>query len=218
MFSEKSAVNGTGFGLALQNRISGSSINLDMQDNYIHGNKIGMLIFNGGLTNSIENCSVKVVSHVDRLEENGCGIDPSGATNGSATTTANNNAVSIAMHASTIKNNNQPSHPELTPTNGALPGAIYAAAAYNSLNNISAYNRVSNNSLTLSFWGCDISENNGTDIYAYGAWSQPLALLAGTNNQTKIFLYGISNNAIISSAASVPFEPAGTNTLEVEHN
>lgn len=214
----KNAINPPGFGIALQNRISGSQINLSMTDNYIHGCKIGIFNLNSGLGNTVENCSAAIISHRDRIEGNGCGIDLSGGSNGSATTFSNYNVATLKMYASTIRDNNPTGHPELIPTNGALPSAVYAAGAYNSLNNISAFNRVSNNVLKMEFWGCDISNNNGTDIYGYGAWSPPAAVLGGTNNLTEIYLHGISASASFEGAASVPAEPAETNILKVFRN
>ena len=119
------------------------------------------------------------------------------------------------MYGGTMKNNNQPG---LIPTNGALPGAIYAAAAYNSLNNVAAFNRVFDNSLTMKFYDCDITNNGPVDIYAYGAWSQPLAILAGMNNHTNLYLNGAAAAAVVDAVASVPFEPAGTNKVNVYKN
>ena len=209
------ATNTIGFGIALQNRISGAQINLDMADNYIHGNKIAILSFNGGLTNTIENCKVQITSIRDRLEDNGCGIDPSGATSGSVATAANNNSFAMKMYGSSIKNNNPVGHPELTPTNGALPSGIYVAGGYNSFNNVSALNTVSNNKAVLEFWGCDISNNNAPDFYAYGLWSVTSAVLAGTNNVVEIYLHGVSANATVEGYNSNPTDPAGTNVVNV---
>jgi hypothetical protein len=214
----KNAVNALGNGLSIQNRISGSQIRVNMHNNYIHGCRIGILNQNSGLDNTVENCNADITSHSDRIEGNGCGIDLSGASNGLATAMANNNSVTLKMWASSIKDNNPAGHPELTPTNGALPGGLYVAGGYNSLNNIAAYNRISNNSLTMEFWGCDISNNNAPDIYAYGAWSPPLAILAGTNNVVEIYLHGTSATATVESTASVPAEPAGTNVVNIVRN
>src|SRR5688572_6148644 len=209
------ATNTLGFGIALQNRISGSQINLDMKENFVHGNKIAILSFNGGLTNPIENCKVTITSTRDRLEGNGCAMDPSGATSGSITTAANNNSFGIKMYGSTIRDNNPSNHPELTPTNGALPGGVFVAGSFNSLNNVSAFNTVSNNKAVLEFWGCDISNNNAPDFYAYGLWSITNAVLAGTNNIVDIYLNGLSANATVDGYNSNPAEPAGTNVVNV---
>lgn len=218
-FSEiRGAVNTLGFGIAIQNRISGAQINLDMKENSLHGNKIGILAFNGALTTGIENCDVKITSHGDRIEGNGCGMDPSGATNGSATTFGNNNSLTLKMYGTSIRDNNPGGHPELIPTNGALPGGIYVAAGYNSLNNILALNTLSNNRAELEFYGCDISNNNAPDFYAYGLFSVTNAVLAGTNNVTDIRLYGLSASATIAGYDSNPADPSGTNVVNVFRN
>jgi hypothetical protein len=209
------AVNATGLGIALQNRISGAEINLDMKDNFVHSNKVGIVSFNGGLNNSIMNCKTEIISYRDRLEGNGCAMDPCGATNGSSTMFANNNSFSLKMFGSVIKDNNPPGHSELIPTNGALPGGVFAAGGFNSLNNVSAFNTVSGNSAILKFWGCTFSNNNAPDFYAYGLWSATNAVLAGTNNVLEIYLNGVSANATVQSLASIPVDPAGTNLVNV---
>jgi hypothetical protein len=197
--------NPPGAGLALQNRISGSQINLKMTGNYIHRCRVGVLHFNGGLGNNIEHCAVDIISHNDRIEGNGCGIDLS-AGSGTATAYSNNGRVTVKMYGTIIKNNGLA---QLVPTNGALLSGIYAAGAYGAI--------ASNNLLNVSLWGCDISNNNAPDIYAYGAFS-PTAVVAGTNNHFDLHLYGLSANATIESAASIPVEPAGTNMINVLRN
>ena len=211
------AVNFNGIALALQNANGSSNamIELTMKNNSVHGNKVGILAFSTTGAASISNCTIKIKSYSDNIEGNGVGIDPSAGVNQSATTTSNNNATVIEMYGSRIRNNNPPGRPQLLPVNGALPGGIYAASAYNSVNNFSGYNRVSNNTMKLSFYGCDISNNNGTDIHAYGAWGFPAAVLPGSNNLLDIFLYGSSANAFVNSVACEPAEPAGTNVVNV---
>ena len=195
--------NSPGAGVALQNRISGAQINLNMKGNYIHGCRIGVLYFASGLGNNIENCSVDLLSHEDRIEGNGCGIDLSGGSS-NAPVLANNNIVNAKIYGSTIKGNGLAQFP---PNNGAHSGGIDVAGGW-------GINGASNNILTIKFSGCDISNNNGTDIYAYGAFS-PAAVIAGINNQLDLYLYGLSANAIVDSHASIPAEPAGTNVVNV---
>ena len=196
------AKSGVAAGVAMQNRISGSQIKLDMKENYVHGCKIGVLNFNGGLGNPIDNCSLDITSHADRIEDNGCGLDLS-AGSGGGLVYSNNGIVTVKMYGAIIKNNGVA---QLVPSNGALLSGIYAAGAYGVV--------ASNNLLNIGLWGCDISNNNAPDIYAYGAFS-PTAIVAGINNRFDLYLYGISANATIESAASVPAEPAGTNVLNV---
>lgn len=192
-----------GAGLALQNRISGAQIKLNMNGNYIHGCRVGILTFNSGLGNTIENCGIDLVSQNDRIEGNGCGIDMSGGSS-NAPVFANNNIVTAKIYGSTIKENGRA---QLPPNNGAHPGGIDVAGGW-------GINGASNNILNIKLWGCDISNNNGTDIYAYGAFS-PTAVIAGTNNRLDLYLYGLSANAIVDAHASIPAEPAGTNIVNV---
>ena len=194
--------NTPGAGLALQNRISGAQIKLNMQGNYIHGCKIGILNFNSGLGNPVDNCTLDIASHNDRIEGNGCGIDLS-AGSGAGSAYANNGSVTAKIYGATIKNNGVA---HLSPNNGALLSGVYVAGAYGAI--------ASNNVLNISFSGCDISNNNAPDIYAYGAFS-PTAVIAGINNRFDLYLNGLSANATVESAASVPAEPAGTNVLNI---
>lgn len=194
--------NPPGAGLSLQNRISGSKINLNMKGNYIHGCKIGILQFNSPLATSIDNCSVDLTSYNDRIEDNGCGIDLSGGT-GSATVYANNNSVNAKMYGAIIKDNGQVL---LAPNNGAHPGGMDLSGGWGT--------NASNNILNVGLWGCSLLNNNAPDIFAFGAYS-PTAFIAGTHNRSDLSLYGLSTNATVESAASSPVEPAGTNVVNV---
>jgi len=213
-------VSSFGFGLMVVNANSASNalIQVNMKENYIHGNKVGIIVGNNAINRTIENSRVEIISHADKLEGNGVALDPSGGVNQSTTTFANNNTTTIEIHGSSITGNNPANSPLLQPVNGALPGGVYAAGGYNSVNNIAAYNRASNNTLKLEFFGCDISDNNGVDIYAFGAWCPPATVLAGTNNLAEIYLQGVSAKAIVEATASVPAEAAGTNTINVYRN
>lgn len=206
-----------GFALAVfnVNNAIGAVIKLNMTQNYIHGNKIGLITNNGAFNRTMENGVIEITSQADRLENNGCALDPTGGGNQAPTTFANNNTTTIKMFGSTIRNNNPAGVPELQPVNGALPGGVYAVGGFNSVNNIAGYNRASNNKMKLEFYGCDISNNNGADIYAYGAWCFPAAVLAGTNNILDIYLHGISANASVVVTQSEPAEPSGTNAVNV---
>ena len=198
--------NPPGAGLALQNRISGSQINLSMTGNYIHGCRIGVFQFNGGLGNNIEHCSVDIVSHSDRIEGNGCGTDISGGS-ANAPLYSNYNSTTVKMHGSTIKGNGLSQFP---PNSGAHPVGMELAGGW-------GINGASNNTLIVKLSGCDISNNNGIDINAFGAFSSS-ALGAGTNNRFDLYLNGISANAIVNAHASIPAEPAGTNVVNVHRN
>jgi hypothetical protein len=212
-------VHSFGFALAVfnTNDASNALVKLEMSGNYIHGNKVGLITANGaqGANRTVQNSTIEITSNSDRFEGNGCGIDPSGGVRQTATSFSNNNTVSIKMHGTALTGNNPVGVPEVQPVNGALPGAIYAAGGYSTTNNIGGNNKVNNNVLTLEFWGCDISNNNGIDINAVGAFCQPAALLAGTNNLVEIYLHGVSANAVVDAINSIPFEPGGTNKVNV---
>jgi len=193
--------NPPGAGLALQNRISGSQIKLNMKGNYVHGCRVGVLNFNAGLNNSIENCKLDLTSYNDRIEGNGSGLDLGGGS-GSGIIYGDNNTTTVKMYGTTIQNNGQSQFP---PNNGAFFTGISAAAGWNT---------ASNNILTVSLFGCNISNNNGTDIHANGSFNTT-GSVGGTNNLLEIHLYGLSANAIVDAAASIPAEPAGTNIVNV---
>jgi len=211
------AVNFNGFGIAAQiaNGASGSLINVTMKKNYIHGNKVGLLTFCSAQNATIINSRIEITSHADRIEGNGCGIDFSGAVNQTTTTVANYNTAILKMYGSTISNNNPPGELQLAPVNGAFPGAMTLTAGHNSVNNIGGFDRASNNTMLVECTGCSISNNGPTDIFAYAAWCLPACVLAGSNNFAELYLHGVSANAIVESAASVPAEPAGTNVLNI---
>jgi hypothetical protein len=194
--------NPPGAGLSLQNRISGSQINLKMKGNYIHGCRVGILQFNSPLVPPIENCLVDLTSNNDRIESNGCGIDLSGGS-GTASAYANNNKVIAKMYAAIISDNGQT---QLLPNNGARLCGLDVVGGWG--------RNSSDNILSVSLYGCNISTNNGPDIYANGAYSST-AFVAGTNNLFDLYLHGISANAIVDAVASIPAEPAGTNVVNV---
>jgi hypothetical protein len=72
----------------------------------------------------------------------------------------------------------------------------------------------SNNKLSVKLWGCRFSDNNGSDIIAFGAFSSS-AIPAGTNNTTEIYLQGVSKKALVMATPSFPTEPAGTNIVNI---
>ena len=216
-----SMVNFFGFGIVVMNANNASEayINLNMKENYIHGNKVGLLVGNNAIGRTVINSKIDIISHADRFEENGVALDPSGGVSQAATAFANNNTASLRMYGSRIINNNPvPMPAALQPVNGATPSGIYAAGGYSSTAGAGGNNKTSNNKLIIELHGCEITNNNGTDIYAYGAWCQPSSLLAGTGNIVAISLYGISANAMVDATPSFPFEPEGTNQVMVYRN
>ena len=143
--SEKSGfINSLGFAITAfnANDASNAYIKLTMRGNYIHGNKIGIIASNNSAANrTVQNSSIEINSYTDRLEGNGCAVDPSGGVSSAATGFANNNLVVIRMHGSTIRNNNPAGVSTLLPVNGALPGAVYAVGGYSSFNGAGGHNK-----------------------------------------------------------------------------
>lgn len=211
------AINFNGLGIAVQiaNGASGSLIDVTMRNNYVHGNKIGLLAFCSAQTATVINSKIEIRSYADNIEGNGCGIDFTAGVNQTTTTVANYNTAILRMNGSSISYNNPPGAPQLAPVNGAFPGAMTLTAGYNNVNNIGGYDRASNNTMIVECNGCTFSNNGPTDIYAYSAWCLPACVLAGSNNLAEVYLHGSNASVTIEAAASIPDEPAGTNVLNV---
>jgi hypothetical protein len=94
-----------------------------------------------------------------------------------------------------------------------IPCGIYTFGGIST--SVAGNNKSSDNTLKINFWGCDISGNNSPDINAFGAFCQPQALLAGTDNLVEIQLNGNSANATVVATPSIPAEPAGTNIVNI---
>ena len=206
---------GFGSGVVFQNAngVSSAVIIGDMATNYIHGNRVGFRAFNNAATSTVNDGSITVNSNADRIEGNGLAMYVAGGLSQASSALANGNQTHLEFHGTIIRNNNPaPMPPELLPLEASIPpGGIFAVGGISTV----ADNKASNNQFIVSFWGCDISGNNGTDINAFGAWSRTPVLLPGINNNAEIYLYGISTNANVVAIPCVPFEPAGTNVVNV---
>ena len=200
------------------NPASGAIIKVDMKENYLHGNKVGLGGFNNGGQASVSNNRIEINSHADRIEGNGVGMYFGGATSQVATALATNNTTIVNAHGTKIQYNNPVPLPALLKPDvpGFIPTGIYAFGGRSS--SAQGYNKSSNNTLKINFWGCKISDNNSPDITAIGAWCQPQAILAGTNNLVEIHLNGVSKKARVDAIASSPTEPAGTNVVNIFRN
>ena len=60
-----------GFALAVfnVNNAIGAVIKLNMKENYLHGNKIGLITNNGAFNRTMENGVIEITSQADRLEK-----------------------------------------------------------------------------------------------------------------------------------------------------
>ena len=202
---------GPGIEIQNANSASGSTIRVNLRENYIHGNKVGVGAFNNAASVTVINSRIELTSHADRIEGNGIGMYLAGGVSQVAAALGNGNATVIEMHGSSIRNNNPvPMPPELQPVVASvIPCGIQAESGFSTTGGTA-----SNNTLNASFWGCDISENHGTDINALGAYSIS-GSPAGANNVVEIHLDGVSKKAAVVATPSSPAEPAGTNIVSI---
>jgi len=159
---------------------------------------------------SSQHCAIEIKSYDNRVEGNGVGLALRAGFNESTPST--DNSLKFHAYATTVKNNTgSPAPPFSNPACGVF------AAGGGSMLLFGLSGTVNNNKLDVSFYGCVIEGNAGVaQILAYGAHSTyPLPTPAGTANTTNIYLHGISANATVSALASLPAEPAATNTVNV---
>ena len=198
--------NGTGIQIVNHRGTNDASVIATLSRNYIHNNKAGMIISNI----SSQQCAIEIKSYNNRVENNGVGLAMRAGFNES--TPSISNSLKFDAYATFVKNNTgSPAPPFSNPACG-----IFAAGG-GSMFLFGLPGTVNDNKLDISFYGCAIEGNVGTaQILAYGAHSTySLPTPAGIYNETNIYLHGISANATISSIASLPVEPAGTNIINV---
>jgi hypothetical protein len=207
---------GPGIEIQNANNASGSFIKVNLLENYIYGNRVGVGAFNNAASSTVINSSIEVTSHADHIEENGVGLFLGGGLSQVATALGNGNTTIFEAYGSSIRNNNpSPMPPELLPNIPIvyIPCGIYTFGGIST--SVAGNNKSSDNTLKINFLGCDISDNNSPDINAFGAFCQPQALLAGTNNLVEIQINGNSTNVTAVATPSIPAEPAGTNIVNI---
>lgn len=170
----------------------------------LHGNRSfdnfqGMLIEN----NRANLAHVSVVSSGDRFFENGAGtIILAGLSFNSIP--ANGNTIDLTAHGSRFEDNK-----------GFTPFDLGGLVIVGGENTIP--NGTSNNTVNVRLWGCRMLNNQLWDLAAIGARSAPESIgLPGTNNTVTVELKGLGQKPFVEFFAnSLPFEPAGTNTVTV---
>jgi hypothetical protein len=200
-----------GQGLVMQNAngATGAVIRATLNGNNIHGNIIGMKLFNnnGNPNTHNDNSSISIQSNADRFDDNNLGIYIVGGSNGAATNaTVNGNKVTFEAHGTSIRNNS-----------GIMTDAITSPCGIRITggSNSQAGSSASNNIVEMRLTGCTISSNEDYDIVPFGALSTT-STLAGTNNVVNIYLNGVSANATVATpVGSVPTETAATNVVNV---
>ena len=198
-----------GQGIVIQNAngASGAIIKVTLNGNYVHGNIIGMRVFNnnGNSNTKTDNASITIQSNADRFNDNELGIYMVSGSNRGANSTVNGNFIGFEANGTSIQNNKGIDRDAIT-----SPCGIYLTGGSGSL----AGSEASANRLELKLTGCIVSGNEDTDILAFGAFSTT-PTPAGLNDLVEIHLNGVSKKATITSTPSIPVEPAGTNAVNI---
>jgi hypothetical protein len=180
----------------------GASIMAMLRRNYSHDNNAGFLASNLGSSHA----SIAIDSHDDRFEANIVGAVIFGGLTQTVGAVANENTVTLMMHAGSIAGN----HGALPPQN--FSGGLDVVGGSYTLQG--AAGSTLNNSVRVSIWATSFRDNDAPDVSAWGS-KAPAALLAGTGNTVAIDLHGISAQASTSPTNSVPEEPAGMNRATI---
>ena len=202
LVSDPGTQQGQGIVIQNANGVPVATIRVALKGNIVHGNIIGMRIFNN---NAANNSNISVTSHADKFDENKLGIYMIAGQSRAANTTANGNFISFEAHRTSIQNNQG-----IQPDAVTLPCGIYLSGGTSAL----AGSETSDNRLKMKLTGCNISGNEGSDIIVFGAFSTTPAL-AGTNNIVDIQLHGLIKKTTVVATPSSPVEPTATNIINI---
>jgi hypothetical protein len=169
-----------------------------MSGNRAHGFQIGCIVAN----NRSNNASITVRSSGDRFFGNELGCSIAGGLS-QTTGVANGNYTAFEAHGTHFVDN--------TAQLGFSPGGLNVVGGLST----TQPNVTSNNTVLVSLWGSKSAGNLGEDFEAFGAWMELLAGVSGTGNQVTIMLHGVSKQIDVTGAASVPPDPANTNTVTI---
>lgn len=203
-----------GSGIQIQNTLVNNAVlKVKLSRNHVYGNKAGMMIFNS----SSKNCLLEVRSNDEKIENNGTALIFVGGLILNATNPSLENELSYKAYATSLKDNRGiPSPPFSFPAGGVFAPSGLAMTQFG------PPGTTHDNKLTISFYGCKIADNIGdAQINIYGAYSY-YALpptnnltLAGSDNETNLFLFGSSTNASVNAVNCFPSELAGTNKANI---
>ena len=216
LVSDAGTQQGQGIVLQHANGVSNATIKATMQGNKIHGNIIGMRIFNNSNSTITDtnNNTILVTSKNDVVDSNKLGIYISCASNSSAQKKINGNFISFEATGTKIQNNLG-----ILPDPTVLPSGIFVTGG-----NSRANCEVSFNKIMLKLTDCPFVNNKDLDIEAFGAFTQtasPVAQapvlpgLPGTFNVVKILLGRKSQSATRKTTDCYPPEPTPTNKVIV---
>jgi hypothetical protein len=201
-FFGPSEVVGMTEGIRLVNFVNanGAVIVATLSGNRVHGFQIGCIVAN----NRSNNAHVQVRSSGDRFFGNSLGCLIAGGLSQAAVGTANGNSTVFEAHGSAFVDNNAP-----------IPGFDQKGVLVVGGLSVTQPNVASDNTVSVALWGTKASGNLGVNFEAFGARMEALSALAGTNNHVTIELHGVSKRIEVEGMASVPVDPAGTNTLTI---
>ena len=201
-FVGPSRVVGLSEGIRLVNFVgaNGATIVATLSGNRTHGFQLGCIVANNRSSNAV----VEVRSSGDRFFANELGCQIAGGLSQALTGVANSSSTIFEAHGSQFTDN--------TAAFGGLgSGGIRVAGGLS----VTQANVTSSNRVRVALWGSKVADNLGVNFEAVGARQDALSGLAGTNNRVTIELHGVSKQIDVLATASVPADPAGSNTVSV---
>jgi hypothetical protein len=171
-----------------------------LSGNRVHGFQIGCIVANNRSSNAI----VQVRSSGDRFFANALAAVIAGGLSQATTGVANSNSTTFEAHGSAFVDNT-------ASIAGVDPGGVVVMGARST----TQPNVASGNTVWVALWGTKVSGNLGVNFEAFGAREDALTGLAGTNNHATIELHGVSKQIDVQATASLPVDPAATNTVTI---
>jgi len=176
----------------------GGRISLSMSGNRVHDTEIGAIIANNRSNGAV----VNVRSDGDSFEHNGVGCVIAGAINLPGTGVTNSSSTTFEAHATRF-------------VDSAGPAAIGRGGIVTFGVDNRAANTAANNAVQIRLWGCTFSNNEGTNIEAFGARNLGTGGPSGANNTVTIEMHDVTEPVYVAATDSLPSEPAGTNKVIV---
>lgn len=171
-----------------------------LSGNRVHGFQLGCIIANNRSSNAV----VRARSSGDRFFANALGCLIAGGLSQATTGVANWNSTTFEAHGSQFTD-------DTASIGDEEPAGIRVVGGLSTVQP----NVASNNTVSVALWGTKVERNLGVNFEAFGARHLALTGLAGTNNHVTIELHGVSKRLEVVATASLPPEPAGTNTVTV---
>jgi len=182
----------------------GGTIDVTMSGNRSHDNANGCIVEHNRASSS----TIQIRSSGDEFTHNGLGCLIGGGLV-AAPGSASSNVTVFEAHGDAFTDN--------TLTQFVNGGAIdFGGVLVLGAETPGVANSASHNVVSVALWGTKISGNQHIDFEAYGARSVATpAGISGVDNRVTIELHGVSKQLDVVSTASLPAEPAGTNTVTI---